>query len=323
MNDYEAARSAARANAENLIEKFRDGFHRDTGGWRLERADEEFLAQITQRKICGRALLSNEHVRRRAQYAMIDAALDAYRAHPERQWLWITVCWDRGVTWEREPHIDVMSLRRIVYGHLERCGLHGFGIIEVDTWKNLTGESGRRMVAHSHFLGYPADGGSVSIKRLESELCQRRALENSISARSVVIEPMTLAPADFAWIGQYMFKCPAYAKRPVPRENGGGIKLVGAEHAQGSVARLVEVLSRLEVGDVMFSIGGGSEIAKKVRAGVAHEIRDRRSARPAPTRDEGERHWRRIREMNGSKLFREPKIVTRKEDRVRETDRWS
>ena len=320
MDDFEAARAAARANAENLIEKFRDGFCRDTDGWRLERADEEFLAQITQRKICGRALLSNEQVRRRAQYAMIDAALDAYREHPGRQWLWITVCWDRGVTWEREPDIDVISLRRIVYGHLERCGLHGFGIVEVDTWKNLTDEPGRRMVAHSHFLGYPSDGGIVGIKRLESDLCQRRALGNSTNARSVVIKPMILAPADFAWIGQYMFKCPAYAKRPVPREIGGGIRLVSAEHAQGSAARLVEVVSRLEVGDVMFSIGGGSEIAKKVRAEVAHEIRDRRVARHAPTRDEVDRHWRRIREMNGSNMFREQRIVARQQDRMRESD---
>ena len=88
----------------------------------------------------------------------------------------------------------VISLRRIVYGHLKRSGLHGFGIIEIDTWKNLTGEPGRRMVAHSHFLGYPADGGIVRIKRLELDLCQRRALGNSSNARSVVIEPMFHVP---------------------------------------------------------------------------------------------------------------------------------
>lgn len=316
MENFEAARAAARANADKLIEKFGDGFRRDTAGWKLERPDEEFLARITQRRICGRALLSNEHVRHRAQYAMIEAALDAYRADELRQWPWITICWDAGVTWERAPEIDVVSLRNIADHHLRRCGLEGFGILEVDTWKNLTGEPGQRMVAHSHFLGYATDGVAIGIGALQSELQSRRALRNSLGARSVVIRPMTLAPADFAWIGQYMFKCPAYAKRPVPRESGGGIRLVGAEHVQGSVSRLVEVLSHLEVGDVMFSIGEGSEIAKKVRIEVAHEIRDRPGALHAPSRDEVDRHWRRIREMNGSKLFHEPRIITRKEDRT-------
>ena len=316
MTEAEAACAAARVKAVENRKAFADAFGRDTSDWALERDDQEFLARITTREISGRALLSNFHVNRRAQEALIDAAVDIYRRNRDCQWLWITICWDRGVTWEREPFIDLMSLRRIVYGHLSRCGLEGFGVIEFDTWKNLTGEPGRRIVAHSHFLGFPADGEPVDVPALERELLDRRALPNTIGAPSVMIDPMTLTAADFARVGRYMFKSPAYAKmlRPETDDRRGRLKPVG--HSQGSVARLIEIFSRVEVGDVLFSIGGGRAIANRIREEVAHEIRDRRGATEAPSRDEVIRHWRRIRLTNGRADLREPTIITRKEDRT-------
>ena len=273
MDDFEAACAAARAKAAENRKAFAEAYHHDTSRWALERDDQEFLARITTRKISGRALLSNFHVNLRAQEALIHAAIEAYRQNYNRQWLWITLCWDRGVTWERQPYIDLMSLRRVVYGHLSRCGLEGFGVIEFDTWKNLTGEPARRIVAHSHFLGYSADGRHVDVPALERELLDRRALPNTIGAPSVMVDPMTLAAADFARVGRYMFKCPAYAKmlRPETDERRGGLKSVG--HAQGSVARLVEICSRIEVGDRMFTIGKGRAIADTVRKTIAHESR--------------------------------------------------
>ena len=116
-----------------------------------------------------------------------------------------------------------------------------------------------------------------------------------------------------------MFKRPAYAKMYRPEHDD--LKPVG--HARGSVARLVEILSRLEVGDVLFSIGEGRSIADKVREAVAHEVRDHPNAKPAPDRKRVKQHWRRIRLVNGSPLFREPVIITRKEDRRQERERPS
>lgn len=320
MEDHDAACAAARAKAEKNRQLFRDAYRQDTDNWALERDDQEFLARITRKRISGRALLSNRNVVRRAQEALIEATVEAYRSHPDRQWLWITVAWDRGVTWERTPIIDLMSLRRIVYGHLDRCGIEGFGVIEFDTWKNLTGEPGRRIVAHSHFLGYAADGEPVDALALEFELMGRRALPNSIGARSVVVEPVTPTGADFARIGRYMLKQPAFAKMFCPEREGQKQCLKPVEHAGGSVARLVEISSRIEVGDVIFSIGGGRSIAERVRSEVADEIRAQCGAIEAPDRNAVIKHWRRIRLTNGSPNLDEPIIITRKEDRTREPD---
>ncbi len=180
-----AAIAAARTKGEETRTKFKHRFRLDTAGWALEPADLDFLARITQRRISGRALMSNEHVHRVAQNALIGSLTDAYEQHNNRQWLWITLAWDTGVTWERAPDIDLVSLCTIAYQHLRRCGLAGFGFLEIDTWKNFTGERGRRMVAHVHFIGHSADGSVLDCRAVEADLCKRPALLNSLGARSV------------------------------------------------------------------------------------------------------------------------------------------
>lgn len=314
-SEIATAIAAARALGDETRAKFKRRLNQDTARWTLEPADIDFLARITHRRISGRALLSNEHVHRVAQNALIGAMAEAYEEHDNRQWLWITLAWDAGVTLERAPDIDFVSLRGIAYQHLRRSGLHGFGIVEVDTWKNFTGEQGRRIVAHVHFIGHSADGSILDPKGIEADLRKRPALLNSLGARSADVQEVTMTPADFARIGQYMLKRPAYAKDPLPRILGGGWKLKGVEHAAGSVARLTETFSQCEVGDVMFSIGDGQEIANKVRQAVREEIRERPGATPAPSREEVAFHWKRIRVTNGSKNFLPCRIIARAEQR--------
>jgi len=156
----------------------------------------------------------------------------------------------------------------------------------------------------------------VGVRALERELCSRRALTNSLGARGAVVQNVKPGLENFARVGRYQFKCPTYAKmlRPETDERRGRLKPVG--HARGAVARLIEIFSRIEVGDTMFSIGGGRAIAERVRREVADEVRERRGATEAPSRDAVARHWLRIRLTNGQSNMRAPIIITRKEDRM-------
>jgi len=113
-----------------------------------------------------------------------------------------------------------------------------------------------------------------------------------------------------------MLKRPAFAKNPIARSDGRGHRLEGAAHARGSVARLVEVFSQCEVGDVIFSIGSGGTIAKKVRSAARQEISPRSGALPAPTAEEVRAQWKRIRETCGSRLFQPCRIITRANQRT-------
>lgn len=126
---------------------------RDIATWSMERTDHEFLAKIMHRRMSGRPLLSNTHVHRAAQFGLIRAMADAYLKDPDQKWVWFTLTWDTAVSWEREPDIDLVSLKAIANGHLRRTCLEGFGLVETDIWKNFAGEPERRLVSQIHFLG--------------------------------------------------------------------------------------------------------------------------------------------------------------------------
>lgn len=308
--------AAAQAEAERRIEIFSDAFRRDVAAWTMERADLEFLSKITHRRMSGRALLSNTHVHRAAQFGLIRAMADEYLHDPERKWVWFTLTWDKAVSWEREPIVDLASLKAIAYGHLRRISLEGFGVIETDIWKNFVGEPGRRLVSQIHFIGTRATGNTANVTSMEADMSDRRALINSLGARNVVIRNVGPTVDDLTWLGQYMLKRPAFAKNPIARSDGSGYRLEGAAHARGSVARLVEVFSQCEVGDVIFSIGSGRAIAEKVRSAARQEVSPRSGASPTPTADEVRSHWKRIRETCGSKLFQPCRIITRANQRT-------
>ena len=246
---------------------------------------------------------------------MIDAAVADGMAHLERQWLWITLAWDTAVTWERAPVIDTVSLLNIARLHLIRSGLEGVGVLETDTWKLIAGEPCRRIVPHVHFLGFPTYGDRINVEGLELELCSRVALTNSLGARPAVVIEVGPTPGDFARLGRYMFKRPSFAKNPVPKADGDGFELKQARHVGGSVSRLVEILSHLQVGDVLFSIGEGRAIAGAVRRAAANEVRFQRGAIPAVTREENAELWRQMRLDNGSRHFQPCAIVTRQHQR--------
>ncbi|GGD64872.1 hypothetical protein GRI62_11710 [Erythrobacter arachoides] len=308
---------AAMLEVDTNAAQFKAEFHRDIQSWSLDRREQAFLSGIADRRISGRALLSNAKVHRAAQSALIDAMADLWLREPERQRVWVTMAWDAGVSWERQPDVDLVSLKAITNRHLGRAGLEGFGVVETDVWKNIAGEEGRRLVSHVHFLGASAIGGHLKVREIEANMCSRRALSNSLGARSVVIKNVGPTVDDLTRIGRYMLKRPAFAKNPVPRADGGGFRLQDVAHARGSVSRLIELFSHCEVGNVIFSIGAGRTIAEKVRQAVRQEIAPRGSATPAPTHEEIQAHWARIRQSCGKGDFRPCRVITRADQRGR------
>lgn len=313
MTEIEDARSAKRLKGTEYSIRFYDRYAHDVRNWKLERPDQAFLDLITTGHLVGRALWCNRNVRAAAQHALIDALLEQYQAAPDRPRYWVTIAWDLGVTLEREPELDLVAIRNIAQHRLRRAGLDGFGIVEVDVWKNLTGERGRRMVAHIHFFGWSTNPEPFRRLAVQKSLCAKRGLRNSLGARSVVVKRVGQGAPDVAHLGMYMTKAPSAAKNLLPGKHSP--KLRSATLAQGSAARLLEVLSHVEVGDVMFAIGEGKTISRAVQQAIRFAIEPGRGKTEAPTHTVLVRHWRRIRLLNGSRRFREPIIVTRANQR--------
>ena len=315
MDEIQEARDAQYIRADRIRQTLYAGFQADIQRWQLERDDEQFLRLVTVGHLSGRALLSNRAVRKYSAYAWIDAMLAECQQHPDRERVWITIAWDSPLTWERAPNIDTVSWRNIASQHLRRCGLDGVGALEIDTWKEIAGEPGKRMVPHIHFLGWSKNGHKVNVKALAQNMCKRRALTNLLGAPSVVVKKVGQRAQDLATLGCYLSKPPAYAKNPIPNHVRSGFKLNQVKHASGSVARLIEVLSYMEIGDGIFSIGEGKSIAGAVRQQVKEQCDRKHKAMPAPSREMIARHWRRIRLTNGNRKFDDCNVITRADQR--------
>jgi len=314
MDEIDPIREAY-TSADKVRKKFYMRHADDIRHWAMERDDQTFLWLVTVGDLAGPALLSHRTVRKHLAYAWIDALLAEHERHPGRQRLWITFAWDTPLTWERVPNLDMKSVRNIADQHLRRSGIDGIGTLEIDTWKEIAGEPGKRMVPHVHFLGWSKNGQTIDVAALEKRMCSRRALSNSLGAHSVVIKEVGPTPKDMATIGCYMAKLPAYAKNPKPDPVCGGYKLGQVRHAPGSVTRLIEVLSFLEIGDVLFAIGEGKVIAKEIRDSVRAKYGRNGRGKWAPERDMIARHWRRIRATNGNKKFQDCNVITRVDQR--------
>lgn len=315
MTEIEIARSELRSKADTIRKTFYDRHHMDIQRWSLEHGDQQFMHLVTRGKLANRALLSNLFIRKWAAYAWIDTLLADFERYPDRDRLWITMAWDTPVTWEQSPEIDTIACRNIASQHLRRFRLEGAGVLEFDTWKNIAGERGKRITPHIHFLGHARRGETLDANSLQEAMRSRPALCNSIGAPSVVVKEVGKTAKDLATLGYYMSKVPAYAKNPVPSRVRNGYELVQVEHAPGSVTRLIEMLSYMELGDVMFSIGEGKHIAAQVRTRVREQCARQRGVTSAPTNDEIKRHWRSIRQTNGNKSFDDCAIVTRAHQR--------
>lgn len=309
MTEIDNVRKVKRAEADKNRDRHYGKYFDDIDRWSLEADDQNFLEFIVSGRLSDRSLLCNKHVRKTAQYALIDAVLDEFQNAPTRRRYWITLAWDLGVTMEREPRLDLVKMRGVAKHHLRRSGLDGIGVVEIDVWKNLTGEQGRRMVGQIHFLGWPRDPANFKWREVQTSLRNKRGLKNSLGAHTVVIKPVRPSPSDIGHIAMYMLKAPVIAKNPVPRP--GRLKLWTAGLPKGSAARLIEIFSHVEAGDVLFSIGEGKGISRAVQREIRLTTRPRADRKAAPSPELIERHWRRIRLVNGSKKFRAPKIITR------------
>lgn len=312
MDDVLLARGMALTEAymRNLdfLQKYRDGIE----SWRLDRCEQKFLSQLVFQVPLDRMLWCNRHVRQAGIEAIIDAMLDEYASAPFRERYFTTFCWDAGFSWERGPDIDLVSLKNIINHRIRRLGLHGIGVLEIDVLKNITGEPGRRLLAHVHCYCWPV-GADFDAEKAARELNRCRGLRNSLDAPAVKIQAVSLYEISIAHLAQYMFKWPSRAKNRVPlRRWPGHYAFRDARLPTQSATRLVEILSHMEFGDQLFAIGDGAALATDIRRRFRDNMASLRGRKIAmPDDDSIFQIWKSIRERNGSRLFEPCHIVTR------------
>jgi hypothetical protein len=312
IDDEAIARSfginSAYLRALELDTKFRRGI----SGWVLDPSEWIFLQRLYSAKPAGRMILANKHVQQAASNATIDALLTDFLRAPNRARYLLTFCWNAGVSWERRPKIDLVSLKNMINHRLRRLRLHGIGVVEIDILSNLTGEAGRRVMAHVHCYCW-TDSRSFKPRVVARKLSKKISLSNDLGARSVVIEPVKLTDISAARLAAYLVKPPSRGKNRVPRRKLPGKYVMRDVALEPSTAtRMIEILSRIEFRDILFGVGEGRDLAKEIRKNFGLETSRWRGRKwKVPDPDIVAHYWIRIRLHNGSRRFRRPVIITR------------
>ncbi|WP_345167106.1 hypothetical protein [Sphingomonas daechungensis] len=310
----EAARGIAQSRFLFRQADFLGAFSRDTIRWKLADSSQvRFLRTIVHDRPEGRKLWSNKHVRAAAFDGFVEAFLRDFAADEERKRYFLTFAWDAGFTWEREPVLDLVSLKNAVRLCIGRLGLHGIGIVEVDLLRNLTGEPGRRLAGHVHVYAWAQPGTKFRSKTVQDKLCESRAFPNFLNARSVVIKPIRRTEVSVARVAGYLVKYPSRAKRVLPDPKGISERVFrDSKLPRGSASRLAELLSHVEFGDVLFTVGPpGRHLKNQILARMKRQFASWARTETAPSSADVRMTWRLLRMMNGSRHFRPCKVVVK------------
>lgn len=323
MDDVAVARGIALTQFDLREMDLKDRYREGWGRWKLSSDHIAFLSKVHGATLQGRMLWCNRHVRRAATEAIIDAFLADFISDPAKPRNFITFCWDAGLTWERQPRIDSVSLQNIVQHRLRRLGLQGIGVVEIDVLTNITGEPGRRLLVHVHCYCW----GQAALPPIKTAraLSMLPALTNALGAASVTIEPVRLSEISVAWLAAYMFKPPSREKNRIPRRNvPGAFVMREARLKPASAVRLVELLSHFEFGDLLFSVGEGRFLAKTIREnfrGIVVRWSGRRWTAPSAITVAAE--WKTIRMENGSRKLEPCKVRARARGGIIDASKFS
>lgn len=253
---------------------------------------------------------------------MIDAFLDDFEENESlERWLG-TFAWDEGITSERIPDVDIISLRGKVDKAMREYGLEGIGVVEVDVLTPIAGEKGRLLLFHVHVYCWTSDGSKFDHTGAAGKLMKTRRFPNRLGAPSVKFRSVSRYEISVARIAGYFTKFQPGAKNRIPRRNKPGSYVLRSTFrgfTPDSVVRLVEVMSHLDARDVVFSVGSGGRELRDRWYGKFMAWARRRDHPTARSRTDAQNdvaaRWCGIRAGNGSKKLKPCRIITRVEQR--------
>lgn len=234
--------------------------------------------------------LSNSSVRAVLGEALIEEMLNLYghtgRDARARHWLF-TATFDDGIVGEKAPVIPLKRIKRKVRRLLSAQRLNAICVFEIDVLaKPITGENERQLLVHVHAVVWTRDS-KFKPKTVARRLSATRALQNRLGIpaidfisrkRSTRRRPhwplrhpeRDQTARDMAWLGYYISKPNSVAKRRRQRKSGR-IQLQPQRRyfRLKTALRFAEIWSQLDTADVIFGVGTGKLIARRVRARVA------------------------------------------------------
>lgn len=295
--------------------------------WKLDSKNPRILNAIISAKPDPDFLpMSNFRLREASHDAMV-WAFQKYAKENGYPDFWLgTFCWDEGVTWEREPQLELNKMHGQVFRALNDQKLNAVLFFELSPLEKLPGDDDRRLLFHVHAICWPREG-KFKPKITANKLSTLRKFPNMFDAKAVKFTRKKLKrpggkinAKDFEkllGLAGYCTKVDGWTKRIVPRKSGKGHKMQKAHRFSGHLAsRIAEVLSQITVWDAVHGVGDGSAIRKLWQT----RLMDQLAAIPGKSTPANlraiRRAWANARKLNGPAEYLPCTIKPRYEARV-------
>ena len=326
-SDRKAVRTIIRGKSLNDVARIEytllDHFDR----WKLATKDRRILnAGVSGRPHLDYLPMSNFRLREASHDAMV-WAFQKYAKECSYPDFWLgTFCWDDGVTWEKEPQLDLNKMAGQVYRALNDHKLNAVFFFELSPLETLPGDDDRRLLFHVHAICWPREG-TFKPKDTANKLNALRKFPNMFDAKAVKFTRKKLkrlgkqsSRKDFEkllGLAGYCTKVDGWTKRIVPRRKGKGNKMQKAHAFSGQLAgRVVEILSQITVWDAVQGVGEGRVIRKYWQM----RLKDQLVALPGkPTQINLraiKKAWKNARVLNGPDEYRPCVVDPRYANRV-------
>lgn len=278
--------------------------------WHLDRKDELVFREMLSLSGAPNGLASNMELRIEAGKALIDYLVAVHEKHPHRRFYHLTFIDDRARTKDRLTEIDAAPLKDRVRKLMEQCRISNWvAVVELEGHTNAKRGSGRAIVPHVHLLTWTAR--KLKVRKLERALCRSKRLMSDTRAKTVKVSRRQSEPGEIAHAAAYLLKGPIVGKNLMVRRDDP------QRHAQRDTSlpkslaiRLVEILSQLNLSELVFSSGSGKRAREAILSVIRQETK-RRSASAPLTPSDAAVHWLQCRKRAGKTSYA-PVLVKRK-----------
>lgn len=212
-------------------------------------------------RLCNSMLASDLRLRRKSG-EFLGRALERLRSeNPDLEFQFWTFTHDRGNTSDREPTIDLKFLRSLTDRTLRGLQLSGIYVIEVQGLGNYPRKGdGRTIMVHVHAITWSNDPPDLGM--IEGQLNESDQWRNDMGAVPVRIKPITDSPGELDYMAYYLFKPPYDVKMLENRMRGERLKSTEKGYKPEFAARMLELLSQLDITQLVRASCDGKFIRK-------------------------------------------------------------
>lgn len=225
-------------------------------------------------RLCNTMLASDLRIRRKSA-KFLGRALERLRSENQNlSFQFWTLVHERGNTSDRDPIVDQKFVRSLTDKTIRSYGLDGIYVIESQGIGNFPRNGkGRTIMTHGHVITWSADPPDIA--KVERELNEDSAWHSGLGADSVRVKMIGDAQGELDYMAYYLFKPPYDVKMVEARAIGDRLKSTEKGYKPEFAARLLELLTQLDIRVLVRGVGGGKFVRKEWQRQLTYWHRSR------------------------------------------------